>query len=158
MPVFPVVSPRLAAAAALVVTCLSAGGCVLDGAGIRDAAKSAGLGPKEVAAPDFVEKSRRGGGDFLPVGVSAPPRETRAKSAAGVKALEAELDASRQRNEARGRDAAKVGGAVKPPAPAQGAARRVTPRVTKGERHRRVRLKSQGGGTPANLPLAPKPL
>ncbi|KTS38691.1 hypothetical protein NS228_01640 [Methylobacterium indicum] len=96
---------------------LSAGGCVLDGAGIRDAAKSAGFGPKEVAAPDFVEKTRRGGGDFLPVGESAPPRETRAKSAAGVKALEAELDASRQRNEAKGRDAAKVGGAVKPPAP-----------------------------------------
>ncbi|NGM37533.1 hypothetical protein G4G93_27080 [Methylobacterium sp. DB0501] len=96
---------------------LSAGGCVLDGASVRDAAKSAGFGPKEVAAPDFVTQSRRGGGDFLPVGESAPPRETRAKSAAGVKALEADLDASRQRNEAKGRDAAKVGGAVKPPAP-----------------------------------------
>ncbi|WP_244496305.1 hypothetical protein [Methylobacterium indicum] len=117
MPAFPALSTRLATAATLVVIGLSAGGCVLDGAGIRDAAKSAGFGPKEVAAPDFVEKTRRGGGDFLPVGESAPPRETRAKSAAGVKALEAELDASRQRNEAKGRDAAKVGGAVKPPAP-----------------------------------------
>ncbi|KMO20966.1 hypothetical protein [Methylobacterium platani] len=97
--------------------CLLTGGCVLDGASVRDAAKSAGFGPKEVAAPDFVVQSRRGNGDFLPVGVSAPPRETRAKSAAGVQQLEAELDASRQRNEAKGRDAAKVGGAVKPPAP-----------------------------------------
>ncbi|MGE7413746.1 hypothetical protein [Methylobacterium tarhaniae] len=118
MPAFPALSPTLAAAATL-LACLLTGGCVLDGAGVRDAAKSAGFGPKEVAAPDFVAQTRREGGDFLPVGVSAPPRETRAKSAAGVKALEAELDASRQRNEARGRDAAKVGGAVKPPAPPQ---------------------------------------
>ncbi|SFU94961.1 hypothetical protein SAMN02799631_03369 [Methylobacterium sp. 174MFSha1.1] len=120
MPAFPALSPvaaRTAILLAILPACLSAGGCVLDGAGIRDAAKSAGFGPKEVAAPDFVKETRRGGGEFLPVGVSAPPRETRAKSAAGVKQLEAELDASRQRNEAKGRDAAKVGGAVKPPAP-----------------------------------------
>ncbi len=116
MPAFPVLSPKAARAATL-LTCLATGGCVLDGAGIRDAAKSAGFGPKEVAAPDFVRETRREAGGFLPVGVSAPPRETRAKSAAGVKALEAELDASRQRNEAKGRDAAKVDGAVKPPAP-----------------------------------------
>lgn len=122
MPVFPVpprtLAPPLARAAGL-LACLLAGGCVLDGASVRDAAKSAGFAPKEVAAPDFVTQSRRGGGDFLPVGESAPPRETRAKSAAGVKALEADLDASRQRNEVKGRDAAKVGGAVKPPAPSQ---------------------------------------
>jgi hypothetical protein len=92
------------------VTCLSAGGCVLDGAGIRDAAKSAGLGPKEVAAPDFVEKPAadlarvsRGGAE-TPTGRKSPPprRDFSTKSGA---------------NEARGRDAAKVGGAVKPPAP-----------------------------------------
>lgn len=116
MPAFPALSPRLTAAAILLVG-LATGGCVVDGASVRDAAKSAGFGPTEVAAPDFVTQSRRGAKDFLPVGESAPPRETRAKSAAGVKALEAELDASRQRNEARGRDAARVGGAVKPPAP-----------------------------------------
>lgn len=122
MPAFPALSPTLRRAATGLVCLLaglSTGGCVLDGAGVRDAAKSAGFGPKEVAAPDFVAQSRRGGGDFLPVGESAPPRETRAKSAAGVKQLEADLDASRQRNEVRGRDAAKVGGAVKPPAPAK---------------------------------------
>lgn len=122
MPAFPALSPTLRCTATCLVclaVILSTGGCVLDGAGVRDAAKSAGFGPKEVAAPDFVTRSRRGNGDFLPVGESAPPRETRAKSAAGVKQLEAELDASRQRNEVRGRDAAKVGGAVKPPAPPQ---------------------------------------
>jgi hypothetical protein len=123
MPTFPAVplgptrSSAILRAVAPLIACLAVGGCVLDGASVRDAAKSAGFGPKEAAAPDFVAQSRRQGGDFLPVGVSAPPREIRAKSAAGVKALEAELDASRQRNEARGRDAAKVGGAVKPPAP-----------------------------------------
>ncbi|GJD52019.1 hypothetical protein OPKNFCMD_4781 [Methylobacterium crusticola] len=97
---------------------LALGGCVLDGSAVRDAAKSAGLGPKEVAAPDFVAQSRREGPGFLPVGVSAPPREIRAKSAAGVKDLEADLDASRQRNEAKGREAARVGSAAKPPAKA----------------------------------------
>ncbi len=126
MPAFPVLSLKPVRVATL-LACLATGGCVLDGAGIRDAAKSAGFGPKEVAAPDFVRDTRREGGDFLPVGVSAPPRETRAKSAAGVKALEAELDASRQRNEAKGRDAAKVGGAVKPPAPPQVPSTKVPP-------------------------------
>ncbi|GJE02902.1 hypothetical protein [Methylobacterium isbiliense] len=87
------------------------GGCVLDGGNpVREAAKAAGIAPPPATAPDFVARSRREGGDFLPVGVSAPPRAIRAKSAAGVKDLEADLDASRQRNEARGRDAAKAGG------------------------------------------------
>ncbi|WP_246153956.1 hypothetical protein [Methylobacterium oryzihabitans] len=95
--------PALVALAAL----LGLGGCVLDGSGIRDGIKSAGFAPKPVEAPDFVAASRREGGDFLPVGVSAPPREIRAKSAAGVKDLEADLEASRRRNEARGRDAAR---------------------------------------------------
>ncbi|MEH3144517.1 MAG: hypothetical protein PGN34_04035 [Methylobacterium frigidaeris] len=95
--------PALAALAGSL--CL--GGCVLDGTGIRDTIKSAGFAPKPVEAPGFVAASRRDGGDFLPVGVSAPPREIGAKSAAGVKDLEADLDASRRRNEARGREAAR---------------------------------------------------
>ncbi|ACL60855.1 hypothetical protein [Methylobacterium nodulans] len=89
--------------------------CVLDGGNpVRDAAKAAGFTPKPVQAPDFVVQSRREGTDYLPVGVSAPPRPIRAKSPAGAKDLEAELDASRRRNEARGKDAAKAGAAAKP--------------------------------------------
>lgn len=54
--------------------------------------------------PDFVAATRRGG-DYLPVGVSAPQRPVRTKSAESQKALEAELEGARSRNEARGRAA-----------------------------------------------------
>lgn len=84
-------------------------GCVGDANPVRDAVNAAGIGPKPVAAPDFVAGSRPAGLDYLPVGVSAPPRESRARSADSVKSLEAELVASRGRNEARGREAGRVG-------------------------------------------------
>ncbi|MDR7036772.1 hypothetical protein J2X36_001514 [Methylobacterium sp. BE186] len=64
----------------------------------------AGSEPKPVTTPDFVAQSRTGG-DYLPVGVSAPRRPARAKSAESQKALEAELEGARNRNEARGRAA-----------------------------------------------------
>ncbi|WP_236960173.1 hypothetical protein [Methylobacterium durans] len=60
--------------------------------------------PKPVPAPDFVAQSRTSG-DYLPVGISAPVRPVRAKSAESQKALEAELEGARNRNEARGRAA-----------------------------------------------------
>ncbi|MFE1601870.1 hypothetical protein [Methylobacterium sp. ID0610] len=82
--------------------------CVLDSATVRDAAQSAGFTPKPPQSADFVVQSRRENTDYLPVGVSAPPRTIRAKSATGVKDLEADLDASRRRNEAKGKDAAKA--------------------------------------------------
>ncbi|ACA20092.1 conserved hypothetical protein [Methylobacterium sp. 4-46] len=89
--------------------------CVLDGSNpVRDAARAIVPAPKPVEAPDFVARSRRPDIDYVPVGTSAPPRPVRAKSAAGVKDLEAELDASRRRNEAKGRDAAGAGAAAKP--------------------------------------------
>jgi hypothetical protein len=100
---------------ALLPLALPPGACVLGGGDTaRDAAKSVLGAPKPVEAPDFVAQSRRGGSDYLPVGVSSPPREIRAKSAAGVKDLEADLDASRTRNETRGKEAAKAGAAAKP--------------------------------------------
>ncbi len=43
------------------------------------------------------------------VGVDAPRRATRAKSAEGQKTLEAELEGARGRNEARGRAAESAG-------------------------------------------------
>jgi hypothetical protein len=45
----------------------------------------------------------------MPVGVDAPKRPVRAKSVTGQKALEAELEGARGRNEARGRAAANAG-------------------------------------------------
>ncbi|NEU12183.1 hypothetical protein G3T14_08560 [Methylobacterium sp. BTF04] len=72
---------------------------------------------KPVKAPDFVENSRKDGGDFMPVGVSAPARQIRAKSSEGTKTLEAELEGARGRNEAKGRAAASAGKATTPAKP-----------------------------------------
>jgi hypothetical protein len=85
---------------------------------VRSLASDAGYGPKVVAAPDFVAESRgKERPDFMPVGVDAPKRPVRAKSVTGQKALEAELESARGRNEARGRAAASAGqgaAAIKP--------------------------------------------
>ena len=71
-----------------------------------------------VKAPDFVANSRKEGGDFMPVGVSAPGRQIRAKSSEGTKSLEAELEGARGRNEAKGRAATSAGKATTPAKPA----------------------------------------
>ncbi|MGU3540325.1 hypothetical protein [Methylobacterium sp. A54F] len=111
----------------LIALGLAAGGCSTDVNPLRYAAEQTGGGPKPVTAPDFVAGSRRAGPEFLPVGVSAPPRPVRAKSSEGQKALESELEGARSRNEARGRSAEGAGRAAKsealrpaqaPPAPA----------------------------------------
>ncbi|WP_279593143.1 MULTISPECIES: hypothetical protein [unclassified Methylobacterium] len=97
------------------------GACSSDLSPIKTLAVEAGYGPKTVAAPDFVANSRpKGGTEFMPVGVSAPARPVRAKSAESQKALEAELEGARGRNESRGRAAESAGKATKPAsAPAQ---------------------------------------
>lgn len=89
--------------------------CSGDVSPIKTLAVEAGYGPKTVAAPDFVANSRpKGEQDFMPVGVSAPARPVRAKSVEGQKALEAELEGARGRNESRGRAAESAGRATKP--------------------------------------------
>ena len=77
---------------------------------VRSLASDAGYGPRVVAAPDFVTDTRsKAQPDFMPVGVDAPKRPIRAKSVTGQKALEAELEGARGRNEARGRAAESAG-------------------------------------------------
>ncbi len=92
---------------------------------VRTLAVDAGYGPKKVDAPDFVASSRpKETPDFMAVGVDAPKRPVRAKTAQDQKALEAELENARGRNVARGRaaeSAAKgvakdIGKGVAPPA------------------------------------------
>lgn len=80
---------------------LGLSGCMGDANPVRDQLNAVGIGPKAVAAPDFVAQSRPKDLDYVPVGTSAPPR-ARAKSAAEVKALEAELETARARAQARG--------------------------------------------------------
>lgn len=94
------------------------------GDAVRSLASDAGYGPRVVAAPDFVAGSRgKERADFMPVGVDAPKRPVRAKSTTGQKALEAELEGARGRNEARGRAAASAGqgaaSTIKPAPPPQ---------------------------------------
>lgn len=91
---------------------------MVEGNPLKEAANAAGIGPKAVAAPDFVANSRPSAPDYLPIGLSAPPPATRPRSAAKVKDLEAELSAARGHNTARGAQAQRAGAAVKPkPAP-----------------------------------------
>ena len=48
---------------------------------------------------DFVEKTRPGSTDYVPVGKQHPVRTIKPKSAADVKAMEAELDGARLKQE-----------------------------------------------------------
>lgn len=93
--------PRFPPLAVSLAVSLGLGGCMGDANPVRDRLNAAGIGPRAVAAPDFVAQSRPAALDYVPVGTSAPPRD-RARSAAEVRALEAELEAARGRNEARG--------------------------------------------------------
>ena len=101
----------------LLALCAAAatGACSSDLSPIKTLAVEAGYGPKPVAAPDFVANSRSTADPaFMPVGVSAPARPLRAKSVESPKALEAELEGARGRNESKGRAAESAGKATKP--------------------------------------------
>lgn len=86
---------------------------------MREAYVLAGGGPKDVKAPDFVVQSRKTDTEYLPVGVSAPDRTIRARTAEGTKALENDLVGARGRNEAKGRAAETAAKATGQAAPAQ---------------------------------------
>ena len=111
-----------APARVLVLALLAAPLAACSGDAVRTLATDAGYGPRVVAAPDFVTESRsKEPPAFMPVGVDAPNRAVRAKSAEGQKALEAELEGARGRNQSRGRAAESAGrgaAATIKPAPA----------------------------------------
>ena len=105
---------------ALAAAAVLATGCSGDLSPLREAYMPAAAKPKAVDAPEFVADSRpKADGQFLPVGVSAPPRPVRAKSSEGTKALAAELEGARGANEAKGRAAESAGRATKPATAAQ---------------------------------------
>jgi hypothetical protein len=83
---------------------------------VKDAAVAVGIGSEPRPAPDFVARSRPATYEFLPVGPSAPKRLP-AKDAAGLAKAEAEMDASRTLNEARGAAARKAAGSTPPAEP-----------------------------------------
>lgn len=93
---------------------------------VRDIAVSAGAGPRAVETPDFVEQSRpQRPLDYIPVGTSAPPRPSQARTAEEVKKEEAEMDSVRAANEAAARAALRRGEATPPAEPIP--ARRLPP-------------------------------
>jgi hypothetical protein len=84
---------------------------------VRDAAQGVGLAGRPSEPADFVLRSRNNApSGFMPVGVSAPQRAMPRRSAAEFKAIEAQLDADRQRLEAEGA-AARQAGATPPARP-----------------------------------------
>jgi hypothetical protein len=83
---------------------------------MRDAAIATGIATPPKEAPEFVRQSRPAKLDYLPVGVSAPPREATYKSKDAVTAAEKELDAARTGNEAKGVETRQAGATPVPTA------------------------------------------
>jgi hypothetical protein len=102
----------------LLVTTLVLAGCSGDMNPVRDALVSTGVTPQATPAPDFVVESRPASIDYQPVGSAAPARTTPAPKPDQVKAVEAELDAVRARNEAEAA-ALRRAGSTPAPTPAQ---------------------------------------
>jgi hypothetical protein len=90
-------------------------GLVLSGCNpVRDVAIATGFGAKAPEPAPFVKESRgTAEGDYMPVGVKAPPRKAAARTKAEAEALQAELDARRRATEAAGASAQALGAEVK---------------------------------------------
>ena len=87
-------------------------GCAGDTNPVRDAAMAAGVtGGEPKPAPDFVARTRPAQVDYLPIGVSAPPRRYRAKSKDEVEGAEAQMDRLSRANESRAAAARRAAGA-----------------------------------------------
>ncbi len=100
-----------------VTATLLVAGCSGDSNIVRDAAVATGLQTKLNEPADFVKNSRSGSTEFMPVGVSAPPRATKPRSPAEVKALEIQLEADRRANETAAASARAAGATPPPTAP-----------------------------------------
>ena len=90
----------------------SLGGCAGDTNAVRDAAMAAGVtGGEPKPAPDFVARTRPAQVDYVPIGVSAPPRRYRAKNKDEVESAEAQMDRLSRTNESRAAAARRAAGA-----------------------------------------------
>ena len=107
---------RRGAALVLAAMALALAGGSADVNPVRDVFVATGGGAKPRPAPDFIAQSRPERLDYLPVGVSAPPRAIRGKTVKETKDAEAELDKVRAANEAKAAEARQAG-ATPPPAP-----------------------------------------
>lgn len=111
----------------LAVLAAGLGACATEGTGTGTGAgqassRSIGIVTTVQPVPEFVSASRPATApDFIPVGVTPPPRATDKRNAEAVKKLEADLDAQRSRSRAfAGRPAPKSSYDGKlPPRPAR---------------------------------------
>ncbi len=110
-------SQRLLVGACVIAGTAALAACSGDLNPVRDVAVAAGVGNDRKKAEDFIETTRPENLDYMPVGVSAPPRAVTAKPVADVKAAEAEMDAIRAGNEARAAAARQAGATPAPQAP-----------------------------------------
>ncbi len=86
-------------------------GCAGDANPVRDVAIVSGLtGGEPKAAPDFVARTRPAQLDYLPVGVSPPPRRYRAKDKGEVESAESQMNRISRANEARAAQARRASG------------------------------------------------
>lgn len=98
----------LAHASLVLAASLALAGCSGGTELVRDAAMTTGLaGGEPKPPPDFISRSRGAGGDYIATGTPAARPEPR-KNAAQVTSAEAEMEALRKRNEARGSAARKA--------------------------------------------------
>lgn len=90
--------------------------CAGDTNPARDIVSAVGAGPQVAQTPGFVAESRPPSLDYMPIGTPQPEPETPVRSPEEIRAVEAEMDALRARNEAAGAAAARLGG-TPPPEP-----------------------------------------
>lgn len=81
---------------------------------VRTVAVKTGIGAERKEGADFVKESRPSNLDYTPVGVAQPKPKYTAKPVAGVKGVEAEMDALRAQNEARAQAARDAAATVQP--------------------------------------------
>lgn len=97
------------------LACASLAGCASDGGVVKTVAKLPGFAADAPDPKDFVKETRPEDPQFIPVGTKIT-REARKMTPAEFKAIEADLDAQRLKNESAGAEA-KAAGATPPPAP-----------------------------------------
>lgn len=101
---------------ALVLTSAVLSACQTEGPNpLKSTAQLTGFATTAPEAKDFVKESRRGEQPFIPVGTRVE-RDARRMTSQEFKAIEADLDKIRAKNEQAGA-AAKAAGSTPPPAP-----------------------------------------
>lgn len=88
------------AAVAMIAPSLVLSGCAGDLNPVRDVFVATGIGEGPREAPEFISQSRPAESGYIPIGQTAPPRQTAPKSDDELAVMEDELRSLRDRNTA----------------------------------------------------------